>query len=544
MTDELKEPEAGTDENAGLHPFLLDLMSRIEMEPVFKNERGLLYKFRGERLYPDSYGGAVKTTEYDVLIKHDAVTLRTVTETCGVNRKSNKIYRNWKTERSLHMSLRAEKYGHRVLRFYENVPKSRKYKGSFMNVTSNFSDDYLEIKPGITNSDNFAAPQSLPSVPSFRQITGLRNQAINFSSWVLHQIFLALDPTNPAFLARSFGSAAAYPVLQMFPKSEFNITGLRECLPKNYSLHSELDVKKFITKAFGSEGHRKDMVKAVVNTTNLNAIFLLRNLKELFPLDWLRDVMKTPTEYVIYNPKEIYTERATAGLHSLLAYLTLPQRKRLLLEKLRPEEKRNELIYKQSIHDRHRDIRDALRMFNGLNPEQREEHKNRIDYSSWSNLHDTLIQLTNELRMKEDARVNSTRIEWGETYMALLNDTSYEVDGVEYLIRSPKHRHDLNRWGNEMHNCIASYHYQVIEHSTNVFGIYTKEGLFANVEINNSGQIMQHMQKYNSPSPNEHIDAMSAHIGKVHEEYLKRKADENILAEQQDKVGQKELAMA
>lgn len=541
MTLAVVENEAGTDENAGIHPFLLDLMSRIDMTPTFKSERGLLYSFRPEQRHPDSYGDAVKSIQYEVLIKPETVTLRVITETCGVNMHSKKIYRSWKTDRTLHLSLRAEKYGHRVLRVYENIARTRKYKGSFTNATSRYTDFFnIKLEDGV--SDYFELGNVAPEYRYSRTVS-TQHKAYTFAGWAFYQIFRELDPTNPAFTTHSFATAAAYPVLQMFPSSKFNITSLRECLPKNYSLHSELDVKKFITKTFGPEGVRKDMVKAVVSTTDIGAIFLLRNLKELFPLDWLRDVMKAPSEYVIYNPEAIYTETSTAGLVDLLASLTLPQRKRLLVEKLSPDQ-RTDLNYRGAIDDMHRDIRDILRMFHGLNPEQKEEHKNRIDYSSWERLHETLIQLTNELRMKEDAQVNSARFEHGDTYMTKLHDTSYEVDGEKYLIRAPKHRHDLNRWGNDMHNCIASYHRKVVAHGTNVFGIYSNDVLFANVEISNSGGIIQHMQKYNTRSPEEHFIALSAHIKVVDEAIKKRKAEAQRIAEAQKQGMLKRLAVA
>lgn len=536
------------DENAGIHPFLINLMGRIDVKPTFKSERGLLYSFRPEQRNPDRFGGAEKTIQYEVLIKPETVTLRIITETCGVNPHSQKIYRSWKTDRVLNLSLKAEKYGHRVLRIYETITRTKKYGGSFTNATARYSEYFnLDLEGGI--SDYFAV-EHVKSEAAFSRFRNPNSQEIAyaFAGWAFYQVFRNLDPTNPAFIARSFANSAAYPVLQMFPNSAFNVDKIRECLPKNYSLHSELDMKKFITKAFGSDGVRKDMVKAVVSTTDIGAIFLAAQLKELFPLDWLRDVMKAPSEYVIYNPSVAYTERATAGLFALLSSLTLPQRKRLLVEKIEqakiskrvggaaPREITTDTL--------HRGVTDSIRMFSGLNPEQKEEYRNRIDYSSWECLHDTLIQVTNEIRAKEDAHVHSQKFELGETYMAKLNDTSYEVDGETYQIFAPKNRLDLNKWGNEMHNCIASYHRNVNSHNTNVFGVYHKDVLFANVEISNTGGIVQHMQKYNSRSPQEHFDALAGHIKAVDEKIQKKKADDKRIAEAQKKSRERQLAVA
>jgi hypothetical protein len=537
---------ATLDENAGIPPFLLDLMGRIDMEPTFKSERGLLYSFRPEQRNPDRYGGAEKTIQYEVLIKPETVTLRVITETCGVNPHSQKIYRSWKTDRILNLSLRAEKYGHRVLRIYETITKTRKYNGSFTNATARYSEYFdLNVEDGI--SDYFALEQVQPE-HSFTRKPTLQHVAYTFAGWAFYQMFRKLDPTNTAFVARSFASSAAYPVLQLFPNSVLNVKTIRECLPKNYSLHSELDVKKFITKAFGAEGVRKDMVKAVVSTTDIGSIFLAAQLKELFPLDWLRDVVKSPLEYVIYDPKVAYTERTTAGLIALLSSLTLPQRKRLLVEKLEQAKLSRRIgaaarreISAETLRG---DVKDSIRMFSGLNPEQKEEYDTRIDYSSWEGLHETLIQVTNEIRSKENDDKFSRRFDLGETYMAKLNDTSYEVAGETYTICAPKNRYDLNQWGNEMHNCIASYHREVKSHETSVFGIYHNDALFANVEISTRGAIVQHMQKYNSRSPQEHFDALAEHIKAVDEKIKKKKEEGKRIAEAQKRRQQRQLAVA
>lgn len=536
------------DENAGIPPFLRDLMGRIEMEPTFKSERGLLYSFRPEQRFPDRFGGAEKTIQYEVLVRPETVTLRIITETCGVNPHSNKIYRSWKTDRILNLSLRSEKYGHRVLRVYENIARTKKYHGSFTNATARFSEYFnLNMKDKISDIFALGHVKSAAASSRFRNPNS-QEIAYAFAGWAFYQVFRELDPSNPAFSARSFATAASYPVLQMFPNSTFNVTAIRSCLPKNYSLHSELDMKKFIVKVFGEEGVRKDMVKAVVSTTDIGGIFLAAQLKNLFPLDWLRDFMKSPEEHVIYNPEVTYTETATTGLMALLSSLTLPQRKRLLVEKLesaKASERAGEVTpYRASAESRRRSVKDSLRMFSGLNPEQKEEYKARIDYSSWELLHTTLIQVTNEIRTKEDAQVHSQRFDLGDTYMTKLNETSYEVDGEIYRILAPKHRHDLNKWGNEMHNCIASYHRKVEEHRTNVFGIYNNDVLFANVEISNDGRIVQHMQKYNSPSPEEHFDALAGHIKATDEAIKKRKAQDKKIAEAQKRGSQKQLAMA
>lgn len=520
------------DENAGIHPFLLDLMSRIDMKPTFKSGRGLLYSFRPEQRNPDRYGGTEKTIQYEVLIKPEIVTLRTVTETCGVNHHSNKIYRSWKTDRAISLSLKAEKHGHRVLRIYENITKTRKYNGSFTNATARYAGNFdIDVKNGMP--DRFDLDQVKPE-HTFTRTPTLQHKAYTFVGWVLYQIFRELDPSHPAFNARSFATTAAYPVLQLFPNSSFEVDKIRGCLPKKYSLHGELDVKKFIITAFGPEGVRKDMVKAVLSTTDINSLFLAARLKELFPLDWLRDFVKNPLTHMIYDYKKIYTEDSVQGMVGLLSSLTLPQRKRLLVEKIPEGEFGN--------HDFL--IRDSIRMFSDLNPEARTEYSARIDYSSWNNLHETLIQVSTEIRGKEASIVSSRKFDLDGTYMEKLHETSYEVEGGTYKLFAPKNGYDLSKWGNEMHNCIGSYRNQINDKRTNVFAVYHNDVLFANVEISNNGGIVQHMQKYNSRSPQEHFDALAEHIKAVDEKIKKKKAENKRIAEAQNRRRQRELAVA
>lgn len=500
-------------ENAGISPFLLDLMRKIEMEPTFKSERGLLYSFRGKQQQPDEYD-TLKNIQYEVLIKDETVTLRTITETCGTN-KSGKIYRSWKTDRILNFSLKVERHGHRVLRVYEQITRTKKFRGSFTNATARYSSMFNSYAHnGVT--DLFEVENIPSEYQNLRSNHSLQHVSLTLASWAFYQILKQLDPKNPAFGAKCFSDTASYPVFQLFPKSIFNIKAIRASIPKNYSLHSEPDVKKFIMKTFGPEGIRKDMVKAVVSTTDINAIFLAARLKHLFPLDWLRDFMKAPTDHMIYDETKTYTEESVQGLVALLSSLTVPQRKRLLVEKI-PAGQASGLNYFL--------IRDSIRMFSDLNPEQKEEYGTRIDYSSWHNLHETLVQLSNEIRSKEESTVSSRRFDLKGTYMEKLHETSYEVEGETYKLVAPKNGYDLTKWGNEMHNCIGSYRRQIADKRTNVFAVHHKGELFANVEIDDRGWIVQHMQKYNTRSPENHFEALRAHIVIVDEVIKKKAAD-------------------
>jgi hypothetical protein len=499
-------------ENAGISPFLLDLMRRIDMEPTFKSERGLLYSFRGKQQQPDEYGGALKQLQYEVLIKDETVTLRNITETCGTN-KSGKIYRSWKTDRILNFSLKAERHGHRVLRVYEQITRTKKFRGSFTNSTARHSSLFNSYVP-----TDFFEVENIPSEYSnLRADPSIQYVSFTLVSWAFYQILRQIDPTNPAFGAMSFSDTASYPVFQLFPKSVFNIKAIRESVPKNYSLHSEPDVKKFITKVFGPEGVRKDMVKAVLSTTDINSIFLAARLKHLFPLDWLRDFVQSPDSHMIYDNTKTYTEGSVQGLVALLSSLTVPQRKRLLVEKIPA---RHGLGLRHTYL-----IRDSIQMFSDLNPEQKEEYGMRIDYSSWHNLHETLVQISNEIRAKEKSTVSSRRFDLEGTYMEKLRETSYEVEGETYKLFAPRNGYDLTKWGNEMHNCIGSYRRQVDDKGTNVFAVHHNGELFANVEINTRGGIVQHMQKYNTRSPLEHFEALRLHIEAVDEAIKKKAAD-------------------
>jgi hypothetical protein len=516
------------DENAGIPPVLLDLMGRVEMKPTFKGERGLLYSFRPKQNVAtlEGYEPTIKELEYEVSVKPETITVREITYTSGVNFKAKKVYRSWKTDRAYSMSLKTEKYGHRVLRIYEHITRTKRWRGSFTNSTARHLQAF-DFDPRVGVPDLYRVADIKSEYENLKLDPSSRHLAYTFAGWALYQILKELDPNSPALTAQSFAGVAAYPTFQLFPNSVFNVKAIKDTLGKSYNLHSEPDVKKFIAKAFGSDGIRKDMVKAVVSTTDINALFLAARLKNLFPLDWLRDFVKSPLEHAIYDHKGIYTEENTEGLVALLASLTLPQRKRLLMEK-RPAGQPNDGAYGR---DHSVLIRDSVRMFSGLNPEQKAANSARIDYSSWRNLHDTLIQITNEIRRKERTSYEDAPFDLGETYMAKLHGTSYTVEGESYGIIAPKNRGMLYNWGNEMHNCIGSYSSQVTNHETNVFAVYHEKKLFANVEISNNGVIMQHMKKYNSPAPEEHVTALGEHIRAVDEEIRKRIAKEKRVEE-------------
>ena len=522
MTATLEETPTITDENAGIPPFLLDLMGRIEMEPTFKSERGLLYSFAApkppaEELHAaiSEIGAAVKSNEFEVLVKPETVTFRSITRTSGINRYSKKQYTSWKTDVSTTYSFKTVRHGHRVLRIYKHLTRTQRYRGSFTNATGEYVQRQ-KLGYGGDVPDFFMQEKSEESANKWTRWALPRDEharASKFAAWAMYQILKELDPTNPAFNAVSFFPTAAYPVLQLFPNSILNVEAIRACIPKNFSLHTEPDVKKFIRKNFGEDGIRKDMVKAVVNTTDINALFLAAQLKELFPLDWLRDLVKNPLDFAIYNTETTYTPENTEGLKALLGQLTLPQRKRLLVEK---RNNRDEAVLRYL-------IRDAVRIYSQLNREQKQEYRGTIDYSSWHTLHDTLAEVRRDIDDAQTILRSYEGIEWGDkTYMAKLHDTSYVLDGETYTITAPRSRHDLTDWGRKMHNCIGSYYYQVSHHDTNVFAVCKNNELFGNIEIDTAGTIRQYMQKYNVPVPHEHETALLQHIENVEADLKKR----------------------
>lgn len=536
MTLEIPTEVDALDENAGIHPFLVELMGRIDLTPTFKSERGLLYSFRSEFAldpHPDNLTEALKTIEYEVLIKPETVTFRSITHTVGINRHSNKVYKNWKTDRTLNLSLKTEKHGHRVLRVYETLAKTKKYNGSFTNATARFAEHFTsDLEAGV--SDYFELASLKPEY-SFSSSPTLQYKANSLASWALYQLLKQLDPTNPAFLSRNFSVAASYPVLQLFPNSVFNMEAIRKCLPKNYSLHSELDIKKFITKTFGADGVRKDMVKAVLSTTDINGIFLAARLKHLFPLDWLRDFMKNPSDHMIFDSTHTYTEESVQGLIAILTPLTAPQRKRLLVEK-------NPVRQIPGLRNTYL-ISDSIRMSSLLNPEHKAEYGSRIDFSSWHSLHETLIQINNEIRTKEESTISTMRFDWKDTYMEKLHETSYEVEGETYKLVAPKNGYDLSKWGNEMHNCIGSYRRDVRDRLTNVFALHNKDGLFANIEIASNGQVVQHMQKYNTRSSSEHLEALRLHVV-AKDEAIQKKLEEGRRIENAQRLRKERMAIS
>jgi hypothetical protein len=151
--------------------------------------------------------------------------------------------------------------------------------------------------------------------------------------------------------------------------------------------------------------------------------------------------------------------------------------------------------------------------------------------TSWENFHNTLSTVFYKIREKERSNMDTLPYELGKTYMAKLHNTSYVLDGETYYIHAPRNRGELDAWGNAMHNCIGSYHRQVVNHSTNVFAVQHNNTLIANVEINFRGQIVQYMEKYNSPASQEHFDALSQHIKEIDEKAAKKEASDRRVQE-------------
>lgn len=519
-SQELETP----DKNAGIHPFLVDLMGKISMTHTFASDRGILYSFRDERnLIPHAGDGAIKALEYEVLIKTETVTLRTITRTTGINQKSGKVYKSWKTDRSLSLSLKSERHGHRVLRIYEHITRTKKYPGSFTNATANYLTHFSGMEE--PDADIFDVDYLLKG-----RHASLNQKAFLLASWAIHKLLQELDPTHPALKSKNTLAAAAYPAFQLFPNSNFDVKAIRSALPKNFSLHTEPDVKKFITKIFGPDGIRKDMIKAVVNTGDINSLFLAANLKHLYPLDWLRDLVKDPNSHYIFRHSFSNSAEQNEGLIALLSAFTLPQRKRLLVEK-KDNRRWNSHHYDMTIND-------SVRMFSRLNETQLVEYRDRIDCTSWDQLHDTLSQINSEIMGKQERIRGTYRFKWNDphpqhedNYMKKLNETAYTLDGETYTIFAPQSKNVLREWGNIMHNCIGSYGYDVESFLTNVFGVYHEGELFGNIEIRNNGTIAQFMKKYNSPAPEEHFAALEAHIKETNKKEAERKRIERIFNE-------------
>lgn len=541
QTLETMEKEAKTDPtDSNIHPFLVDLMGRINMEPTFATERGLLYSFRpSERIEPDPVmQGTKKDFEYEVLIKPETITYREIEHTTGYNFKSKepKVYHNWKTRRAVYMSLKHEKFGHRVLRIYEQLGRTKKFRGSFTNATAKLAGTF-EADTTEADLKNLSVfdPKTIIGISGYRQ---KRSQL--FADWALFQLLQELDPTSRALEAKNSAQYAAYPMLQLFPKSELNMRLIRASLPKNFSLHDEPDAKKFISKVFGTDGVRKDMVKATVGTEDINSLFLAARLKELYPLDWLRDLVANPNEHLIYDHRVIYSIENTEGLVALLSPLSVPQRKRLLVEKVNSS---TDKILGLRL------VRDSIQMMSQLNPEQREQ--GRFDYTSWKTFHDTIVEVFNEIKDAEELKNGSAKLDWEGTYMERLNDRAYVLEGEAYTLKAPTHKNQLKKWGNEMHNCIGSYFHQVQAKRTNVFGVYADDGtLFGNIEIANQGWISQYMNKYNRPAPEPHITSLTMLVEAEaieHQEKLaqeaKRRKEEDRIKKAQDNHSKRQTAM-
>lgn len=474
------------------HPFLFDLRNRINLSPTAVSDKELLYSFSADldSAWQEIWGDTQEVMAFEVAITSETVTCRTLYNMIFRDSSGRYKVQSRRVTRETVLSLENEQQGHRILRIFKPTSPETELKSSFVDVTESQVSSYMGLHWGENVFD-------LNILQIGGRLSFAGQVAHLLADWAVYQLLQELDCTNPALKAENPFPVAAYPLLRLFPKGRLFVGNIIRALPKGLSIHEEVDVKVLIAKIFGTDGVRKDMVKAVLTTPNFNSILLAGQLKELYPIEWLRDLIASPDERHIFNPSATYSVERTAKLVSLLESLTLPQRKRLLLDKNSSGRHNEWLEY------------DVLGMFSQLNVDQKEHYRSEIDYSSWEKLHDSLTKVSNKIRKLEELADGPTPINLERTYMEKLDGVTYTLEGETYTLQAPKYRHELDNWGEELNNCIGSYYRYLMKSVTNVFGVYSADGtLFGNIEITLHGRLSQYMTQGNAEAPEEHWECV------------------------------------
>lgn len=256
----------------------------------------------------------------------------------------------------------------------------------------------------------------------------------------------------------------AYPMLNENPAWRW-APGMGTALRKS-------DTRSFIEAAFGKTRYRKDLVKAVAASNSLEKVAQARVWRGIVPIDWIVDgiAQSVPSNRILDNAMNL------AHLRKLLPMVDQGSRKRLLMQSMTNDRGSH------FMSDTLRSVDTIFQSGDSL------EYIGRVD--GWRSLHDTVAT---QARLAVNA--NRPVPQSAEVYKIL--------DGVStsggLTLVSAKDTDDLIYWGGQMNNCIGSYSHEAVNSSTCLFGIYDKEDLVGNMEVDPTGRVQQIVGKFNSP---------------------------------------------
>jgi ribosomal protein S27E len=138
-------------------------------------------------------------------------------------------------------------------------------------------------------------------------------------------------------------------------------------------------------------------------------------------------------------------------------------------------------------------VDDTHRMFNRLNADEKIPIIRAINNEKmWTinNLHDKCTQFINRERQQFQPRKIDE-----STFVFDDNIKKFELNKESVKIVLPKDPQEMLKWGNELHNCVYSYHDMVRSRMSVVLGLFIDEKLTACIEIKQYGIIDRTTQR-------------------------------------------------
>lgn len=296
------------------------------------------------------------------------------------------------------------------------------------------------------------AHRSIPS--TFRDITANPSGTILYDSRITPYL-LERSPLHygPARTTNAqIWQQIAYPMVREVP-NWVPITGVSKGLRE----HSVQDMTMTL---FSKKRYRKDLVKAIAGTKNLEAVKWAYELKRLVPVDWMIPLISESRQLGSANPVELF------------GAIGEPARKRLLLS----AGDGNEWMLRDTIA--------AWKYIKRIDPMRKLDDYRVTD---WTNLHDHLA--------REQGRI--TRPNEKIPQKKLVKGIDGVTDG-EISIVSAKETWQLIDWGNSMNNCIGGYDQRAVNGSSLLFAVMRGDEMIGNIELSPSGTVRQLLGKHNS----------------------------------------------
>jgi len=268
----------------------------------------------------------------------------------------------------------------------------------------------------------------------------------------------------------------AYPVLSL--KDEWRaVQGISAGLRSS-------DIRGLVEGSLGKSRYRKDVAKAVVNSTSLNGLAVAASLKTIVPIDWLIPVIAGFRHEIQWNRDEF---------KALMTRLPDHQKRLLLADMGNAQPNGVRTMW----------IMDSLRSIHQMPPGDLPRA------TTWREFHDILAPRARALgNYRENQEIPQKGV-------------SKKLDGLTTAgleLRSAKDTHELVRWGEEMSHCIGSYGGDAVRGSSHLFGLFEGEKMIANLEVAPGGHVRQFYGRFNQ-RPSEKItkpvvDAIGARMRK------------------------------